>query len=270
MLRRSVTDGEVTIAATDWQGDGPDLVLLHGLGPDQRSMQKLAAALSPAFRVVTYDQRCVGGSTEGPWTFAAAVRDLHTVIDGLGLANPVVVGHSLGGMIALMYAGERPDAPAVVNIDGWGPGTPDQFIGEDPAAVRRVQRQIGELKPQTRFGRALVAMVQRRASVRRTEPMRNSVITALWELDVIALHREAQCPVLAFNCTAPPAVGTRLVLGREAVRMLQTQRTGLRRDLDSLCETRPNVSVIDVAASHMSAATRPELFASHIRDFALR
>lgn len=154
-----------------------------------------------------------------------------------------------------------------MNIDGWGPGTPDQFVGEDPDLVRRVMKQIGELEPDTRFGRLVVGLVQRKPSVRRTEPMRNSVIAALWELDVLELHRRVKCPVLAFNCTAPPASGTRFVLGQQAVRMLQSQRRGLRRDLDALRDAHPNVTVAEVAASHMAPATRPSLFAGPIRAF---
>lgn len=266
MIRRDVTTNDgVTLATTDWQGSGPDLVLLHGLGPNQQSVSKLAAALTPAFRVITYDQRGVGGSSAGPWTFPIAVDDLCSVIDSHRLTNPVVVGHSLGGMIALMYAGNHPGMPAVVNIDGWGPGTPDQFIGEDPDDVRRVMTQIGELKPATRFGRALIGLVERRPSARRSAPMRKAALAEVWELDVLGLHREAQCPVLAFNCKAPPAAGTRWVIGKEAVRMLRSQRLGIRRDLDILCAEHPNVTVVDVEASHMSVATRPELFAPHIR-----
>ena len=116
--------GDVEIATRDWSGCGPDLVLLHGAGPDQRSMARLAAALTPYFRVVTYDQRGCGASSAGPWTFATALDDVHAVIDGYRLTNPVVAGHSLGGIVAVGYAGEHLEAPAVVNIDGWGPGRP--------------------------------------------------------------------------------------------------------------------------------------------------
>lgn len=263
----TVTTGDgVTLATLDWRGHGPDVVLLHGLGPTQQSMRRLAAALTPAFRVVTYDQRCVGASSVGPWTFPTAVADLRAVIDSRGLTNPFVVGHSLGGMIALMYAAEHRDAPGVVNIDGWGPGRPEQYVGEDPDAVREVLKQISDLRLNSRIGRAAVALLERKPSVRRAKAMRERVVAALWELDVVGLHRQVSCPVLAFNCVAPPAPGTRRMLGAEAVRMLQAQRRGLRLELEALRAERSNVTVVEVNASHLAVARRPEPFASQIRQ----
>ncbi|HMC70554.1 MAG TPA: alpha/beta hydrolase, partial [Mycobacteriales bacterium] len=101
---RRVDSGDVEIATRDWSGCGPDLVLLHGAGPDQRSMARLAAALTPYFRVVTYDQRGCGASSAGPWTFTTALDDVKAVIDGYRLTNPVVAGHSLGGMSIAAWA----------------------------------------------------------------------------------------------------------------------------------------------------------------------
>lgn len=264
---RSFENGHVALATRDWSGTGPDLVLLHGLGPDQRSMESLADALTAKFRVITYDQRGWGASTAGPWTFAAAVDDLSAVVAGYELANPVVVGHSLGGMIALMYGRAHPDAPGVINIDGWGPGTPEQYLGEDPDAVHELHDRLSQLRPDTRLGRVLLAALERTPTARRSKELRDRTVAAVRDLDVLALHRAVDCPVLAFSCTAPPRGITRRMMGRTAVRMGQSFRRGLRQDLDRLCEARPNIRVVEIAAPHVAPSTHPQLVADHIRAF---
>jgi pimeloyl-ACP methyl ester carboxylesterase len=62
--------------------------------------------LAAHHRVVVLDFRSHGASTpcEGLWTIADAVDDVQAVIAALHLANPWLVGHSIGGMVATRYA----------------------------------------------------------------------------------------------------------------------------------------------------------------------
>ncbi|MCU4184987.1 alpha/beta hydrolase [Acidiferrimicrobium sp. IK] len=80
----------------------PPVVLLHGitLGADiwHRQMSDLAGAGHP---VVAYDMRGHGGSDGAQLTFARLVADLEEVLSQLDLARVVLVGHSMGGMIAI-------------------------------------------------------------------------------------------------------------------------------------------------------------------------
>jgi len=57
-----------------------------------------------------------GGSLEGA-TMEDYVEDIHVVIEELELINPIVIGHSMGGLLALMYAAKYPTKD-VVSIDG--------------------------------------------------------------------------------------------------------------------------------------------------------
>jgi 3-oxoadipate enol-lactonase len=100
-------------------GAGPPLVLIHGLGGSAAIWQKVAGQLAEEFRVIAYDLRGLGQSTTPPppYTLTMLVADLHGLVEGLGLDRVALVGHSLGGAVALGYAAEHPErVSAVVGI----------------------------------------------------------------------------------------------------------------------------------------------------------
>src|SRR5664279_1139596 len=108
------------IAAYDYGGRGQDIVLLHGLGDDSAGWANFAGELiGRGFRPVAMDLRGHGASAAGEWTWSTVTQDLSTVINELGLRDPVVAGHSLGGMVASVWAAEHPECPFAVNIDGY-------------------------------------------------------------------------------------------------------------------------------------------------------
>ena len=81
-----------------------DLVLLHGWGMNLRIWDELAHSLGRRFRVIAIDRPGSGYSQRAPGASArlAAQGDLIAkFISALGLERPLVVGHSLGGAIAL-------------------------------------------------------------------------------------------------------------------------------------------------------------------------
>jgi pimeloyl-ACP methyl ester carboxylesterase len=121
-----VRSGGVRVAVREFGGRGPDLVLVHGLGRTLVDWTAAASLLTARHRVVAFDVRCHGASGDGPWTWGAVLDDLAAVAAGCGMANPAVAGHSLGGMIAVMWAERRPACPGVVNLDGHGASRPQQ------------------------------------------------------------------------------------------------------------------------------------------------
>ncbi|HLZ82893.1 MAG TPA: alpha/beta hydrolase [Caulobacteraceae bacterium] len=111
----------------DWPStrpDAPDLVLLHGYTGHARSWDAFAAAMTDRYRVLALDQR---GHGETDW--AAADRygvedmadDLAAFVQALGLGGFSLVGLSMGGMVAMEYAGHRPGALAALVIVDIGP-----------------------------------------------------------------------------------------------------------------------------------------------------
>jgi pimeloyl-ACP methyl ester carboxylesterase len=86
-------------------GEGTPLLLLHGGGRTLADWDSVVDELAPQRRVVTLDVRGHGQSVPAAgWPFDAVLADLDAVIAELDLGDPVVVGHSMGGLIASLYA----------------------------------------------------------------------------------------------------------------------------------------------------------------------
>jgi pimeloyl-ACP methyl ester carboxylesterase len=126
------------------------LILLHGWMDVSASFQFLVDALTADWHVLAPDWRGFGLSEwphEGYW-FADYVADLDRLVRALAPEEAVAIaGHSLGGNVALMYAGLRPGrVSSVISLDGFGiPGegpdvAPAKFTAwldalEDPPAL---------------------------------------------------------------------------------------------------------------------------------------
>jgi 3-oxoadipate enol-lactonase len=132
-------DVDGTGIEVDEYGAGPAVVLIHGLGGTGIDIwKKIAADLATEFRIVTYDLRGSGRSdvVHGPYTVEQLASDLDAVVDGLALESVALVGHSLGGVIALEYAASHPNGIRAIIGVGAVPGI--------AAERREVLRQRGE------------------------------------------------------------------------------------------------------------------------------
>ena len=91
-------------------GEGPPLVLVAGIASDVASWAPIVPLLAKDFRLVMLDNRGAGRtSCEGPITCDNWVADAIAVMDRLDITQADIVGHSLGGMIALRVAQVAPD-----------------------------------------------------------------------------------------------------------------------------------------------------------------
>jgi pimeloyl-ACP methyl ester carboxylesterase len=95
---------------TTWdRGEGTPLLLIHGLGTSGALWQADLADLAASCRLVVYDRRGYGSSSESPRDWQAHREDAAALLDKLGAKPAVVVGYSGGAMIALDLALCRPD-----------------------------------------------------------------------------------------------------------------------------------------------------------------
>jgi pimeloyl-ACP methyl ester carboxylesterase len=105
-------DGQ-RIHYVDLGGSKPPVVMIHGLGGNLLHFgYAMADKLSNDFRVILVDRPGSGYSTrpdDAPATLTAQAKTIATLIRRLGLERPLVVGHSLGGALALAVALDHPD-----------------------------------------------------------------------------------------------------------------------------------------------------------------
>ena len=98
---------------SDWgNASAPPLILVHGGLDHSRSWDEVARALRTNFHVIAPDLRGHGDSEwarGSSYSQADHVYDLTGLIEQAGLDKVAIVGHSMGGMVSLTYAGTFPD-----------------------------------------------------------------------------------------------------------------------------------------------------------------
>jgi 3-oxoadipate enol-lactonase len=112
----------------------PSAVLLHGLGERAASWQPVLPAFSARYRVFALDQRGHGDSDwPGVYSFQLMCDDVLAALDGLGLDQVTLVGHSMGGAVALLAAMQQPGRVARLVIEDAVPPYPrDRAIPDRP------------------------------------------------------------------------------------------------------------------------------------------
>jgi len=91
----------------DYPGDGPTLILMHGLTANAHSFEGLIrAGLSHRLHVLSVDLRgrSLSDHPDGPYGVADYVADIVGMMDALGIEQAVVGGHSYGGLLAFYMA----------------------------------------------------------------------------------------------------------------------------------------------------------------------
>jgi len=123
----------------DWGTDGkPAMILVHGGLDHARSWDWVARALRDDYHVYALDLRGHGNSAWAPgalYSVAEHVLDLSALADIINGFPVYIVGHSLGGIVTLLYAGVYPGhVKKIVAIEGLGP--PPNHRVHKPASER--------------------------------------------------------------------------------------------------------------------------------------
>lgn len=125
---------DIEIAYTEIAGSGVPLVLLHGLTGHRDDFLPVMPRLRdrhPGLWLVAPDLRGHGDATHADdpssHDFDRLVADLHALLDGLGIAQCHLLGHSFGGMVSLRFALRSPERLASLILLGTAPFAPDGF-----------------------------------------------------------------------------------------------------------------------------------------------
>ncbi|PRZ08760.1 alpha-beta hydrolase superfamily lysophospholipase [Isoptericola sp. CG 20/1183] len=242
-------------------GSGPPLLLVHGTMSDHRRW-RITDLLAGDRTVHAMDRRGRGGSTDGPrWAPEREVEDVVAVVDDLAAeaAQPVdVLGHSLGGYLALRAAARTPHVRRLVLYE------PALVEHPPPADV------VARLQVASDEGR-YVDVVD--LMMREVLHMPDDEIAALrdqpsWAARVASaptVPREESVPlVLAPGEAAAVTAPTLLIRGGDSPAFLQDA-------VRTVAESVPDCEVVALEGHrHVADQTDPEMFAAVVRDFLLR
>ena len=114
-------DGRFTYEVTGDPAKTP-LVFLHGIGGAARAWRGQLEAFADGYRAIAWDMPGYGGSSPLPTVGIATLADaLQDFLGQLGTTKPVLVGHSIGGMIVQQWLVKHPDTAAAVVLAQTSP-----------------------------------------------------------------------------------------------------------------------------------------------------
>jgi 3-oxoadipate enol-lactonase len=106
-------------------GGGQCLTLIHGAGENLNVWYNQAPFFSQSYKVLTYDVRGHGQTDQpkGEFPIEMCVEDLYELLNALGINETFLLGHSMGGRIALQFALKNPETvKALILSNCVGPG----------------------------------------------------------------------------------------------------------------------------------------------------
>jgi pimeloyl-ACP methyl ester carboxylesterase len=193
--------------AYEQHGTGTPIVFLHGLTFDRTSWRPVIDRLGDDVHSIAIDLPAHGDSAGPPRRLDEVAAQVHELLDQLGIDRPIVVGHSMSGSIAMIYAAAYPTRGAV-SVDA-------------PFDLRPFATLVKQLEPALRgpgFAEAFAPFQQsmRLDLVREPLPqeIRQDVVVGYWEelmrMDAAEAQRWVEQAAAAINVPCLALFGRRL------------------------------------------------------------
>ncbi|ABI58121.1 alpha/beta fold hydrolase [Alkalilimnicola ehrlichii MLHE-1] len=240
------------------RGDGPPLLILHGLYGSSANWSRHARWLAERHRVILPDLRNHGRSPHHPrMDYPAMAADLVQLLDDCGCAQALVMGHSMGGKAAMALALEHPERVSGLVVADIAPvdyGTEDH--GHDGILAAMAGVDLDGISHREQVDTALAEAVD--------SPMvRQFLLTNLqrgeqgWEWRIpVAILRQALPTLMGFPDYDGQYAGPALFIHGERSGYVQAAQT------DAIRRLFPHAEITAVAgAGHWLHVEQPERFA---------
>ncbi len=139
----------INIQLAEWQGDGDTVLCVHGLTANCRCWDVIADTLSPQYRVLAMDLRGRGLSDkpETGYSIEQHCKDIVCLLNNLGLEKVIMMGHSLGAFITLVFGAVYPQyIEKIILVDGGGKLSDEQMDNVMEGIKPSVDR-LGQMFP---------------------------------------------------------------------------------------------------------------------------
>jgi pimeloyl-ACP methyl ester carboxylesterase len=177
----------------------PTLLLLHGGPGFDHSIYKPAySALADTAQIIYLDHRGNGRSEDGPresWNLAQWGDDIRAFCEALGIASPIVLGASFGGMVAMAYATRHPTHPSKLVL-----------ISTEAAGDSYLERRVALFE---RFGGPEVGAIARRRFLDVDNRRDQAEVDAWRKLAFPVYTRTPRDPDIGSRTVGKPEVGLR-------------------------------------------------------------
>jgi len=254
-------------------GEGPPLVILHGLFGSSDNWFTIGRQLSAHFTVYLVDQRNHGQSPHLPsHTFNDLAGDLKEFIDNRALQRCSIIGHSMGGKAALLFGNLHPhqvEKLVVVDISPFAYDRNGERLGQVSHALvigAMQQLNLTELSTREQADTQLSLHIQ-------SAPVRQFILKNLkrteggfeWVLntEALALNLPAMYEgVTELNQTAPSF----------PLLFIRGARSGYLNDehLSAIMHVYPHAQIVEIAdAGHWVHAEKPAELLTHLIGFLL-
>lgn len=214
-MEKSYIYDRITLRYDD-EGEGEPLLLLHGWGCESSVWNGIRPILAKHFRVISVDLAGFGRSDEpqSVWGIEDYTRSIEALTKEIGAQRPILVGHSFGGRISILFA-SRNAASRVILADSAGikPRRPLSYyykVYSYKAMRRLLPLLVGG-------NRARQLIEQRRAKsgsadYNNASPMMRAILSKCVNEDLCSVMPKIEAPTLLFwgdRDTATPIADAR-------------------------------------------------------------
>ncbi len=245
------------------EGQGPALLMVHGIGSRHTTWRGLIEHLASDFQCISYDLRGHGESPipPTPFTLDDLVTDVEALRRKLGIERLHVIGHSLGGMIGPAYARAYPERVLSLGLLSTAAGrTPEDREKVQAVIAAMEEKGIGQVL-ETLIGRWFTDdFVANRPEAIKARLRQVADTPANVFMNVFRIYAETEMGPWLDRITAPALVLTGELDGGCSPRLNRF-----------IAQALPNAELVILEGlKHAILIEASERVAAHVREFLLR